>query len=213
MNKQTDELFRAALAQHQNEFSVHLSANQIEKLSLYYQLILKWNPLLHLTTLTSPLDFALRNVLESAFAVPFLLPTIRQIFDIGSGGGLPGIPLAILCPDLPITLIEVNRRKAVFLKEASTVMGATNLSVINQRFEQLPLASSDSCSVSRALEQLVGKIPEILRFGQHGEQYLFWGMDNLLVSIREMNLSPWRPSHHLLPASDKRLLISLTRST
>jgi 16S rRNA (guanine527-N7)-methyltransferase len=213
VNKPIDELFRIALTQRQNEFSVHFTASQIEKLVLYYQVTLKWNPFLHLTTLTSPLDFALRNVMESAFAAPFLLPSVRQLLDIGSGGGLPGIPLAILCPDLPITLIEVNRRKAVFLKEAASIVGVTNISVNNQRFEQLPPVSSGGCVASRALEQLTGKLPELLRFGQHGEQYLFWGTAELYVLAKELASSSWQSFRYLIPASDKRLLISVTRST
>ncbi len=205
--------FREVLSQAEKFYPTGFSKEQIEVFSRYYELVLKWNDRLHLTTVTSPRDFAVFHILESAFAVPYLLPFIQNIIDLGSGCGIPAIPLAILRPDLTVTLVEASKKKAIFLKEVATSLGADNLKIINQRFETVDGVTQDVCITLRALDKLSQMIPTIMNLGQNGGQFLIFGNDSLLDDI-QLSLPPgWHWDSHLIPRTINRLLIVLSRST
>lgn len=179
----------------------------------YYQLVLKWNDRLHLTTITSPSEFAERHLLESAFALQHLLPTIQQVWDIGSGAGIPGIPFAILRPDLAVNLIESNKKKAIFLKEVKFELKIHNLQIFNQRFEEVKGVVANAGVTTRALDDLSRLTPKILKFGQPGSQFLFLGNEQLLEIIQMSLLLDWNVSSFSIPDSHTRRVISLTRFT
>ncbi|MFN7927320.1 MAG: RsmG family class I SAM-dependent methyltransferase [Blastocatellia bacterium] len=201
------------IEQNQSAFGIQFTSSQINQLISYFQLVLKWNSILHLTTLSTPVDFALLNILESAFATTFFSPRIKCIFDLGSGYGIPGIPIGILRNDLPVTLIEASHRKAIFLKEAISILGLHNLQVLNQRFELCPPLDSNSCIVARAMEKMTKKLPDMLHLGGASGQFLFWGNSHLLALVRARFLPFWNVDSLLIPLSEKRLLVSITRST
>jgi 16S rRNA (guanine(527)-N(7))-methyltransferase RsmG len=189
------------------------SENEINRFSLYYRLILKWNGRLHLTTITKPCDFAERNLLESAFASQSLLDTVQYVCDIGSGAGFPGIPFAILRPDLSINLIESNQKKAIFLKEVRFALGINNLQILNQRFESSEEIGDNTCITTRALDDLSRLTPNILRYGRRASQFLFFGNTQLLEIIKMYSLKDWVISSHNIPLTLQRCIISLTRFT
>ena len=189
------------------------SATEIDLFCRYYQLVLKWNELLHLTTITSPSDFAERHLLESAFALQRLLPSIQQVWDIGSGAGIPGIPFAILRPELSINLIEASKKKAIFLKEVKFELGISNLQVFNQRFERISGIGHDTCITSRALDGISRMIPEILNFGQNATQFLLFGTDNLHQITQPYIPPEWKLSLIPIFRSNNRLLLSISRFT
>lgn len=176
----------------------------------YYQLVLKWNDRLHLTTLTSSLEFAERHLLESAFALQNMLPTIQQVWDIGSGAGIPGVPFAILRPDLSINLVESNKKKAIFLKEVKFELGISNIQILNQRFETIQGAEGNSCVTTRALDDLSQLTPKILQFGQAGSQIIMLGNDQLLEITRKHLQPDWNLSSYPIPNSNTRQAISMT---
>src|SRR5215831_5217196 len=134
-------------------------------LSKYYELVLKWNKRLHLTTLTQPQEFLERHILESAFSESLILPSVNQIWDLGSGLGVPGIVIAILRPDLDVSLIEVSRNKALFLDEAVAHLNLKNVVIIESRLEAVEGVHEESCLTVRAIERMEKMIPEILRLG------------------------------------------------
>ncbi|MCI0665770.1 MAG: class I SAM-dependent methyltransferase, partial [Acidobacteria bacterium] len=111
------------------------SEAEIDLLSKYYDLVLKWNKRLHLTTLTQPREFFERHILESAFSESLILPSVNQVWDLGSGLGVPGMVIAILRPDLDVRLVEASRNKALFLEEVDVSLNLKNLRVIESRFE------------------------------------------------------------------------------
>src|SRR5215831_18848080 len=96
---------------------VPVSDEQIERLERHFSLLLKWNARMNLTRVTDPAEAATRHYGESLFLAARLTP--GKVLDIGSGAGFPGIPAAIVRPDCEFHLIDSNRRKAVFLREAS----------------------------------------------------------------------------------------------
>ncbi len=189
------------------------SETEVDFFCRYYQLVLKWNDRLHLTTITSPSDFAERHLLESAFAAPLILPDIRQIWDIGSGAGIPGVPFAILRPDLSVNLIESNKKKAIFLKEVKFELGISNLQIVNQRFEGIQGIGRNACITSRALDGLSKSVPKVLKFGHNAAQFLLFGTASLHEITRMYLLSEWKLSSIPIPKSIHRLVLSLSRST
>jgi 16S rRNA (guanine527-N7)-methyltransferase len=97
----------------------------------HHELLLRWNKILNLTRI----DSVDRNYGESLFLGRHLPPGPLTICDVGSGGGFPGFPVAILRPECTVTLIESHQRKAVFLKEASR--SVPNIRVLAKRAEDV----------------------------------------------------------------------------
>jgi len=119
------------------EFSPYgaLNADQLNCLEDHYELLLRWNQKVNLTRITSLTDAVRYHYCESLYLAQSLPKRALRIIDIGSGGGFPGIPLAIYRPDCEVTLVESHQRKAVFLCEA--VRNLVNARVLPQRAENV----------------------------------------------------------------------------
>src|SRR5882762_8411128 len=111
------ERFSQALRDRARDFSVDVKNDDVDRLTNYYRLVLKWSPRLHLVGPCSPEEFATRHILESLVLLTHLSHD-GLIADMGSGAGLPIIPCLIVRADLRATLIESSQKKVVFLKEA-----------------------------------------------------------------------------------------------
>ena len=114
---------------------VELSPGQVEALEAHYQLLLRWNRVLNLTSIKRMEEAVERHYCESLFLGTHLPQGRLRIADIGSGAGFPGFPVAVLRPDCSVTLIESHQRKDVFLREASR--SQTNVRVLAQRAEDV----------------------------------------------------------------------------
>jgi 16S rRNA (guanine(527)-N(7))-methyltransferase RsmG len=140
-----EDLLRARLAG-----IVELSPKQIELLQAHYELLLKWNQTLNLTRIENLEDAVQRHYAEALFLASQLPKTPLRIADIGSGGGFPGLPVAVFRPDCSVTLIESHQRKAVFLKEASRNL--PNVKVLPKRAEEVDLTEGRfDVAISRAV--------------------------------------------------------------
>jgi 16S rRNA (guanine527-N7)-methyltransferase len=95
-----------------------LTSGQLEELEGHYKFLLRWNERMNLTRLTSVEDAVRLHYCESLLLGIMLPPGRLRIVDVGSGAGFPGIPIAIVRPECEVSLVECNRRKAVFLREA-----------------------------------------------------------------------------------------------
>jgi 16S rRNA (guanine527-N7)-methyltransferase len=114
---------------------VSLSAEQRAALQSHYDLLVKWNKVLNLTTLRRVEDVVERHYCESVFLACRLPEGTLSVADIGSGAGFPGIPVAVMRPESSMTLIESHQRKAVFLREASRSL--RNVRVLAKRAEDV----------------------------------------------------------------------------
>src|SRR3954463_1611761 len=131
------EEFDAALRQHAPQFAIDLSDERIDLLKLYYSLLLKWNARLHLVGPCTPVEFALRHVLESLLLLKHF-PQGAAVVDVGSGGGLPMVPCLLVRDDLRATLIESSQKKVVFLREALRPVNSQGRALVSAaRFEEL----------------------------------------------------------------------------
>jgi len=118
---------------------VSLSEDQIRRLGRYRDVLLEWNQRFNLTAVTEPDDVDRRLVLDAVRMLPAFNAHVAKgasVVDIGSGGGLPAVPLAILRPDVAFTLIEATGKKTTFLRAAASELGLERFTVIHGRAEE-----------------------------------------------------------------------------
>lgn len=128
------QTFRPELEQGLQQLGISLSRAQIDQLLDFHQLLLKWNKAYNLTAVRDSHEMISRHLLDSLSVLPFITGT--NILDVGSGGGLPGIPFAICFPDKKFTLLDGNGKKTRFLTQCKVQLQLTNLHVIHNRAEQ-----------------------------------------------------------------------------
>ncbi|MGE5491003.1 MAG: 16S rRNA (guanine(527)-N(7))-methyltransferase RsmG [Actinomycetota bacterium] len=106
-----------------------------EKLLAYRDLLLKWNKTYNLTALRDPEQAISHHLLDSLAILPWV--EAGSLLDVGSGGGLPGIPLAISRPDLQVTMVDAVQKKATFLQQAAIELALPNARALHARVETL----------------------------------------------------------------------------
>ena len=128
----------------------------------YLALLARWNATYNLTAIRDPRDMVAKHLLDSLAMQPFVRD-LRTLADLGTGPGLPGIPLAIATPGLQVTLVESNGKKARFLREAARQLGLGNVQVAESRIEAFRPGTPFDAITARALATL----PLILELGGH----------------------------------------------
>jgi 16S rRNA (guanine527-N7)-methyltransferase len=191
----------------------HFSDRETACLSSYFDLVLKWNARLHLTTLTRPGEFVERHICEAEFAAERILDSIREVWDLGTGLGIPGIPIAILRPDLEVKLVESNRAKSIFLEETASELRLANVEVIRKRIESLDEVPEVACLTVRAVERMERVLAEILRIGARCSQVLVFGNQETEALIRSLMGREGRIESRLMPGTERRWLIEVMRFT
>ncbi|MFL6591934.1 MAG: 16S rRNA (guanine(527)-N(7))-methyltransferase RsmG [Luteimonas sp.] len=139
-----------------------LPADVAPPLLAYLALLDRWNRTYNLTAIRDPRDMVAKHLLDSLAMQPFVRD-VGTLADLGAGAGLPGIPLAIACPQLQVTLVESNGKKARFLREAVRTLGLAGARVAESRIEALPDAGAYDAITARALATL----PLLLELGGH----------------------------------------------
>ncbi|MHB1076174.1 16S rRNA (guanine(527)-N(7))-methyltransferase RsmG [Thiobacillus sp.] len=129
-----------------------LPADAEAKLLAYLALLDKWNRVYNLTAVRDTERMVSHHLLDSLAAVPFFQG--GRVLDVGSGGGLPGIPLAIARPDLQVTLIDSIAKKTAFLLQTKTELGLDNLAVVTNRVEDYRPETGFDLITSRAFSDL-----------------------------------------------------------
>jgi 16S rRNA (guanine527-N7)-methyltransferase len=126
----------AAVAEAIAVMGIELDAGDAERMRAYLGALLAANERFNLTAVTDPAEAWVRHVQDSLTLVPFLASAdAKRVIDVGSGGGLPGLPLAIAMPDARFTLLEATGKKAAFLEETIAALGLRNARVVNERAE------------------------------------------------------------------------------
>ena len=129
------------------------------KLLAYLDLLAKWNRAYNLTAVRDPEDMVSRHLLDSLAVLPFMRGS--SLADLGSGAGLPGIPLAIARPEIAVTLVESNGKKTRFLREAVRSLPLANVTVAQARVQDT--AGEFDTLTARAFARL----PDMLAWGRH----------------------------------------------
>ncbi len=171
-----------------------LSDAQVELLRRHYELLVRWNKVLNLTAIRTLEETVERHYCESVFAAAHLPEGPMSVADLGSGGGFPGIPIAIVRPDFSVALIESHQRKAVFLREAARDLA--NVRVIAKRAEDV--SERFDWVVSRAVKYS-DVVEDLKRLGESVE--LLTGE----VGLSDLPGFSWQPPVQL-PWGEHRLL-------
>lgn len=149
---------RAQLLRGATEMSVTLNESQIEKLLAYVREFEKWNKAYNLSAVRDIRQMVARHLLDSLSVVPWFNGdkkfSATRVIDVGTGGGLPGIPLAIMFPEKQFTLLDSNGKKTRFLFHVKTLLGLTNVKVENRRVEEFQPEQKFNAVVSRAFASL-----------------------------------------------------------
>jgi 16S rRNA (guanine527-N7)-methyltransferase len=199
--------FREALESEATAYGVTLSAQALEGLSQYYELLNAWNSRMHLVAPCSPQEFATRHVLESLLLLKYL-PNSASVAEVGAGAGLPILPCLIVRPDLRAVLIEASQKKAVFLREALTRTATSKQgTVIAERFENVaaPPVGFVTC---RALERFEEMLPHLLDWAPAKATLLLFGGRRLEGRIENLGFAT---TAELMPQSKARFLFLVNK--
>ena len=168
------EHFLAGLA----ALGVTLDRAQLALMGDFLARLLAMNEQMNLTAITSPDEAWTRHALDALSIVPELahLRAGAKLIDVGSGGGVPGIPLAIARPDMEISLVEATQKKAAFLVDVAAALGLTNVRVYPERAEELTgtdLAGTFDAVTARAVGKMQALLPWTAPFARRHGKLLF----------------------------------------
>lgn len=160
-----------------NDHGIRVDPSVIAKIGDYLARLLAMNAQMNLTAIDTPEAAWEKHAFDALTLVPLLekVPSGSYLADIGSGGGLPGIPLAITRPDLHVTLIESIQKKAAFLSAVSNAMGLSRVQVNAERAEKLasgPLRGTFDVVTARAVARLSELVPLTAPFVKPGGRLL-----------------------------------------
>ena len=142
----------AILAQGIAEAGLPIDEQKQQKLLAYLMLMQKWNKVHNLTAVRDADEMVLLHLLDSLVVLPFI--DGKALLDVGSGAGLPGIPLAICLPELKVTVIDSNNKKVSFMRQAKAELGIDNLEVLGGRVEEIAPNRKFDMVISRAFSDL-----------------------------------------------------------
>jgi 16S rRNA (guanine527-N7)-methyltransferase len=186
-----------------------LTDSQLLAIKSYLDLLLKWNAKLNLTAIRNPREMVTRHFGESLFAARQLFPlgdSSDSVIDVGSGAGFPGLPIKLWSPQVELTLIESNQRKATFLRELIRALDLKSVSVVTERAESVSFKAS--LVTLRAVEQFERVLPAALGLVMPG------GRIGLLIGEAQVDKArslstevDWQSPSEIPLSNSRRLLI------
>jgi 16S rRNA (guanine527-N7)-methyltransferase len=141
------------LADGIKELALDLDGKQIEQLLDYLALLFKWNSVYNLTSVRDPMQMVTHHLLDSLAAVPSFAHA-QNVLDVGAGGGLPGIVLAIARPGMKVSLIDTVHKKTAFLKQVKAELELGNVTVYTAKVQELQVEQQFDVITSRAFADL-----------------------------------------------------------
>jgi len=208
------------------------STSQLEYISIYIDILLRWNARVNLTAVRQAEEILTRHFGESLFAARQLFPVppsysplakpagadaaVRRVeqgaatsntrvIDVGSGAGFPGLPIKIWAPQVHLTLIESNHKKATFLKEVARALTLANVDVVTARAENF--SGQAKVVVLRAVERFGNVLPVAIRFVTPGGRIALLVGDRQLQTAHQL-AAAFRWSEPMrIPLSKGRVLI------
>ena len=157
--------FEEILAARAGEAGIPLTAEQIGQFSVYNEMLLDWNTRMNLTALTAPEDVAVKHIIDSLTAYDAArFDGARTLIDVGTGAGLPGIPLAVYAPHLTVTLLDSLNKRVRFLTEVTAAMGLQNVRCIHARAEEAARTAEHRAAYDIVVSRAVARLPVLLEY-------------------------------------------------
>jgi 16S rRNA (guanine527-N7)-methyltransferase len=173
------EALGALLSEGVEELGLALSDAQLDKLLDYVALLAKWNAVYNLTAIRDPRQMLIQHILDSLSIVPHLASLgPSSVLDVGSGGGLPGIVLAIVLSDWTVTLNDIVHKKTAFQAQAKAELGLTNLSVVTGRVETLKPGVEVPAKFDVIVSRAFAELADFVTLARHlvAEKGAIWAM-------------------------------------
>lgn len=136
-----------------NKLQLDLNEKQVEQLLDYLALLNKWNGVYNLTSVRDPMQMVKLHLLDSLAAVPAFAGA-SNVLDVGAGGGLPGVVLAISRPDMKVSMIDTVHKKTAFLNQVKAELGLSNVTVYTKKVQELAVKTHFDVITSRAFADL-----------------------------------------------------------
>ncbi|TCK16910.1 16S rRNA m(7)G-527 methyltransferase [Thiogranum longum] len=151
----------AEIVQGTENLPVELESRQVNQLATLVGLLAKWNQVYNLTAVRDPQDMVARHILDSLVVTPYLRGS--SLLDVGTGAGLPGLPLAVARPELHVTLLDSSDKKLRFIRQAVAELNLENVTVVHSRMQAYQPAQAFDMVISRAVSSLA----ELYRMTRH----------------------------------------------
>jgi 16S rRNA (guanine527-N7)-methyltransferase len=153
------DTFETALISTLSPYGLLPDKSQLDALKHYYTLTMIWNDRINLTAITKSETFAIRNIADSLMLIPAGLAQDARIIDVGTGAGLPGIPLKIMLPSLHLTLLDSHAKKLSFVDAVCTELNLSGVSLISARAEELAKHPEHREHYDAAISRAVAAMP------------------------------------------------------
>jgi 16S rRNA (guanine527-N7)-methyltransferase len=190
-----------------------LTNSRVSAIRTYIDLLLKWNAKLNLTAIRDPEAIITRHFGEALFAARQLFPTGdsgESVIDVGAGAGFPGLPLKLWSPNINLTLVESNQRKATFLREVTRALDLKSVVVLPQRAESVSLRAD--LVTFRAVEHFERILPVAFGFLKPaGRIALLIGEAQVKLAESILPGMAWKNSIQIPSSKSRRLLIGERR--
>ena len=150
-----------------SNYSIDINDKQVNKFNKYYSLLIEWNKKINLTTITDYEDVIKKHFLDSVLLLKVLkkdLFTLKNIIDVGTGAGFPGVPLAIMLPDAKFTLVDSLNKRIQFLKEVIEILEIDNINLIHARAEELGGDANYREKYDICVSRAVAALPLLLEY-------------------------------------------------
>jgi len=170
-NRRQSARLRAQLLTGAKVLGVDLGKHATDNLMIYIALLAKWNKVYNLTAIEDPPRMVSHHLLDCLAIATYV--SGNQVLDIGSGAGLPGIPLAIVLPEKSFVLLDSNGKKARFLTQVVTELELKNVEVVNARVEKYSPAVLFDTVTARAFSSMGQALDQSAHMCAHGGLYLF----------------------------------------
>jgi 16S rRNA (guanine527-N7)-methyltransferase len=156
-----NELHKAQLERGISDAALVMRPSQIEQLMAFLQLMVKWNRVYNLSAIKEPEEMVSLHLLDSLSVLPFLHG--KRCIDVGTGAGLPGLPLAIAKPEVEFVLLDSNSKKTRFIQQVCIELGLKNVEPLHERVENYNPEQKFDTVIARALSAL----PNLLTKTRH----------------------------------------------
>ena len=193
---------------------ITLTGQQEHLFSTFLEELLLWNRRINLIAEASPAEIVVRHFLDSLTPAPFIVRKDGNLLDIGTGGGLPGIPLKIAVPALRVYLLEASRKKTSFLKHIIRRLPLEGATVIDRRVEQTLQEEMYRSRFDTVVSRAALKLPDLTALAGY-----FLAPGGVLIAMKGPHIegeiedaSPIAASAGLLPAKSHLLVLPFTES-